>query len=233
MSKTAISISTLASSSLRYQMTMTDYFMLMLMTLHCHRMNSLTLINQCELRSTSLDYKIEVELYACVVYDYRACTSVISEASVSHTVDVLKLLFGSSDVEVMRLALLGHILAAGVEQYLINYFRIVGPKVIIESFEDHFVKNMKDMSLSCVSNDIIAPGLSTQRISHPTKPTSKLSVSRINLTRVLNPFATREPGQPSVRRWGMTTTSHTDPDASLSLLRRISDTSITCAEKDL
>ncbi|KAL4564791.1 hypothetical protein LXL04_028862 [Taraxacum kok-saghyz] len=38
---------------------------------------------------------------------------------------------------------------------------------------------------------------------------------RTNLTHVPNPFATREPGQPSVQRWGMTTTSHTDPDASL------------------
>ncbi|KAL4577773.1 hypothetical protein LXL04_013886 [Taraxacum kok-saghyz] len=58
-------------------------------------------------------------------------------------------------------------------------------------------------------------------------------VSRNNLTRVSNPFATREPGQPSVRRRGMTTTSHTDPDASLSLLRRIGDTSITRVVKDL
>ncbi|KAL4574741.1 hypothetical protein LXL04_021577 [Taraxacum kok-saghyz] len=48
-----------------------------------------------------------------------------------------------------------------------------------------------------------------------------------------NPFATREPGQPSVRRRGMTTTSHTGPDASLSLLRRIGDTSITRVVKDL
>ena len=46
-------------------------------------------------------------------------------------------------------------------------------------------------------------------------------VSRINLSRVPNPFATREPGQPSVRGWGMTTMSYTGPDALLSLLRQV------------
>ncbi|KAL4591775.1 hypothetical protein LXL04_004746 [Taraxacum kok-saghyz] len=86
---------------------------------------------------------------------------------------------------------------------------------------------------SRVSNGIIARGLSTQKNPHLTKSTPKLPVSRINLTRVPNPFATREPGQPSVRRRGMTTTSHTDPDASLSLLRRIGNTSITRVVKDL
>ena len=49
----------------------------------------------------------------------------------------------------------------------------------------------------------------------------------------LYPFATREPGQPNVQGWGMTTILYTDPDASLSLLRRIGDTSITRVVKDL
>ncbi|KAL4565897.1 hypothetical protein LXL04_030003 [Taraxacum kok-saghyz] len=95
---------------------------------------------------------------------------------------------------------------------------------------------------------IIARGLSTQKVPPLTKPTSKttctkrngpkaiqeqVSVSRINLTRVPNPFATREPGQPDVQQWGMTTILYIDPDASLSLLRRIGDTSITPVVKDL
>ncbi|KAL4573849.1 hypothetical protein LXL04_020669 [Taraxacum kok-saghyz] len=110
------------------------------------------------------------------------------------------------------------------------------------SFKIYFIY----LSESChvFQYGIIARGLPTHKVSHLTKPTSKttctkrngpkaiqeqvlVNVSRINLTRVPNPFATREPGQPSVQMWGMTTTSHTDPDASLSLLRRIGDTSIT------
>ncbi|KAL4571577.1 hypothetical protein LXL04_018340 [Taraxacum kok-saghyz] len=95
--------------------------------------------------------------------------------------------------------------------------------------------------LSHVPTRYHSSGTVYPKASHLTKPTSKTTctnrngpkaiqdqvlVSRINLTRVPNPFATREPGQPSVRRRGMTTTSHTDPDASLSLLRRISPVSL-------
>ncbi|KAL4580934.1 hypothetical protein LXL04_017140 [Taraxacum kok-saghyz] len=107
---------------------------------------------------------------------------------------------------------------------------------------------IKKISCHVFQYGIIAPGLPTHKVFHLTKPTSKTTctnrngpkaiqnqvlVSRVNLTRVPNPFATREPGQPSARRRGMTTTSYTDPDASLSLLRRIGDTSITRVVKDL
>ncbi|KAL4587391.1 hypothetical protein LXL04_000260 [Taraxacum kok-saghyz] len=110
--------------------------------------------------------------------------------------------------------------------------------------------NIKTICYHVFQHGIIARELPTQKVPHLTKPTSKttctkrngpkaiqeqvlVKVSRINLTRVPNPFATREPGQPCVRRRGMTTTSYTDPDASLSLLRRIGDTSITRVVKDL
>ncbi|KAL4575569.1 hypothetical protein LXL04_022417 [Taraxacum kok-saghyz] len=100
------------------------------------------------------------------------------------------------------------------------------------SFKIYFIY----LSESChvFQYGIIAPGLSTQKNPHLTKPTPKLPVPnamgqkrskinylRANLTHELSPFATREPGQPSVQGWGMTTISYTDPDASLSLLRQV------------
>ncbi|KAL4559442.1 hypothetical protein LXL04_031580 [Taraxacum kok-saghyz] len=130
-----------------------------------------------------------------------------------------------------------------LKSYLKNIF-----KITVLLFFQNLLRSFYQKVYHAFQNGIIGRGLPTHKVSHLTKPTSKTTctnrngpkaiqdqvlVSRVNLTRVPNSFATREPGQPSVRRRGMTTTSHTDPDASLSLLRRIGDTSITRVVKDL
>ncbi|KAL4559199.1 hypothetical protein LXL04_031333 [Taraxacum kok-saghyz] len=92
---------------------------------------------------------------------------------------------------------------------------------------NNWIANPKiDICYHVFQHGIIARRLSTHKVPHLTKPTSKTTCTKRNgpkaiqeqvyfrtyLTHEPTLFATREPGQPSVQGWGMTTISHTDPD---------------------